>query len=486
MTDVQQGAAGGPGPHPVQDRSREDAPRPERGPAPGEAPAPVERQGAGAPRRVAYLDVVRGLAMIGVVLMNAPSVVFPAEMTGERESTILTSVVDTGLSLLVSGKARAMLMVLLGVGAVLAWRSAVRRGGRPTAVMLRRYAVLGLLFGVPHLLVFDGDILTHYALAALLLAPLMPWLTGGTARRPAVAALALFAAAPFADLLLDSALGWQPLTAPLFHVPQTLGLFCVGVWLARRPELAPGGELVASRLPTLMLWTGLAVQVLGYGAMFAADVFFPMEMGADGVPVLGDDGMPVVPPGSPLLVSLASTLMGGGGALFYLGLVWWLVRRGRTASRLLGALAPLGRMTLTVYLGSTAVFLAVMGPLETAIPLLAQYGLAVAYFVVAVAFAHVWTGWFRLGPLEWVWRSLTYLRPMPMRRGTAGTDAGTAAGPGVGAGAAQGSVPVSGAALGAKVGRYGADGSEAESGQHGVGGSGGPPVSSQPEEDAPR
>lgn len=508
MTDAPRGAAGEePG------AGRRPGPATASRPGPGGDPGPDPGADRG---RVAYLDVARALAMIGVVLMNAPFVVFSAEMAGERELTALTSAVDTGLSLLVSGKARAMLMVLIGVGAVLAWRSAVRRGGRPAVVMLRRYALLGLLFGVPHLLVFDGDILTHYALAALLLTPLMPWLIGGTARRPVVAALVLFAAAPFADLFLESALGWQPWAAPVLHVPQTLGFFCVGVWLARRPELAPGAESVASRLPLLMLWIGLAAQVLGFGVMIAADMFFPMEMGADGVPVLDGEGRPVVPTGSSLLVSLASTLMGGGGGMFYLGLVWWLVRRGRTASSLLGALAPLGRMTLTVYLGSTAVFLAVMGPLGAPVPLLAQYGLAAAYFVVALAFARVWSGWLRLGPLEWVWRSLTYLRPMPMRRGTAGVGAdvgpgvgpgvgrsvgrsagagaGSAVGPGVGPGAGTG--PGEGAGSGEGTGSgegagcaVGAD-AEAEPGagpvsvpgvesrQHGVGGPGGPPVSS--------
>ncbi|WP_431061468.1 DUF418 domain-containing protein [Streptomonospora nanhaiensis] len=472
MTDVQPGAAAGPGPYPQRGRCPGDAPQPERasasgyaeGAAPASAAAPRpglgERKGpdgrAGdastqeAPRRVAFLDVARALAMIGVVLMNAPFVVFSAEMAGERDRSTLTSLVDTGLSLLLSGKARAVLMVLIGVGAVLAWRSAVRRGGRPAAVMARRYAVLGLLFGVPHLLVFDGDILTHYALAALLLVPLMPLLTGGSRVRPLAAALVLFAAAPFAELLLHSLLPSHSWTTLVVQVPQTLGFFCVGAWLARRPELAPGAEGLPSRLPVVMLWTGLALEVLGYGAMFAADVFFPMEMGADGVPVLGDDGMPVVRPGSSLLVSLASTLMGGGGALFYLGLVWWLVRRGRTAARVLGALAPLGRMTLTVYLASTAVFLAVMGPLEGEIPLLAQYGVALAFFVAAAAFARVWSGWLRLGPLEWLWRSLTYLRPMPMRR--------------------SGPVPVPGPVPG----------------QHGAGGPSGPPVSSEPQADAHR
>ncbi|MEV2275692.1 DUF418 domain-containing protein [Nocardiopsis sp. NPDC049922] len=359
--------------------------------------------------RVAFLDVARALAMIGVVMMNVTVVVFAAERAGELAPSTLTSVVDTGASLLMSGKARAMLMVLLGVGAVLAWRGAVGRGQRPMAVMVRRYVALGLLFGVPHLLVFDGDILTHYAITAVVLAPLMPVLVSGSRHRPVIAAAALFALAPGFELLMPTGGAWILVSL----VPQTLAFFCVGVWLARTPAF--GGA--PSRLPVRLVWTGLVGQAVGMALMFASDLLFPIELDAAGVPVhLGADGTPVTHPASDALVSLGGSLSGLGGALFYLGLVWWLVGRGRAASRVLGVLAPLGRMTLTVYLGSTAVFLLTMSPFQGEITVLAQYGVATAYFVLMAVGARLWMGRFRLGPLEWVWRSLTYLRPMPMRR----------------------------------------------------------------------
>ncbi|WP_444962230.1 DUF418 domain-containing protein [Nocardiopsis sp. M1B1] len=375
-------------------------------------------------RRVAFLDVARALAMIGVVMMNASSVVYPVEMSGNRAPGLLTDLVDGGLNLLMSGRARTMLMVLLGAGVVLAWRSAARRGGRPAAVMLRRYAVLGLLFGLPHLAVFDGDILTQYSVAALLLTPLVPLLLGGSRRRPLVAAAVLFAAVPVSDLLLSPFLGDHTWGASAMLVPQTLGFFCVGVWLARRPELTADpatGARGASRLPLRMLVFGAVVQGLSVVLALVGSLVFPTEFGADGAPVRSV--------GEIVVVLLGNTLLNLGGALFYLGLVWWLVLRGRRASRVLGALAPLGRMTLTVYLGSTAVFLAVMGPFEGTIPTLAQYALAAAYFAATAVLAHLWARRFRLGPLEWVWRSLTHLRPVPLRAersGSPAADGGTA------------------------------------------------------------
>lgn len=386
-------------------------------PPPDATPASAPPGGSAAPaRRVAFLDVARAMAMIGVVAMNGTTIVFAAERLGEREQSTLASIVDTGLVMLMSGKARALLMVLLGVGAVLAWRAAARRGGRPMALMLRRYVFLGLLFGVPHLLVFSGDILTHYALAALLLAPLMPFLLAGSRTRPFWFAVGLFAAAPFLEYAAGTVGPAGGLDVLVALVPQTLGFFCAGVWLARRPELDPAHADEPTGLPLRMLWVGLAGQVVGLAAVFGSDALFPREFDAAGIPVMGPDGMPVAAPGADMMLSFAGTLSGLGGALFFLGLAWWLVRRDRTAARALGALAPLGRMTLTVYLGSTAVFLLTMKPFEGEIPLLAQYGIATAYFVVMSLYARWWLGAFRLGPLEWVWRSLTHLRPMPMRR----------------------------------------------------------------------
>ncbi|GAA1075193.1 DUF418 domain-containing protein [Nocardiopsis metallicus] len=384
-------------------------------PVPGADQSAEPPESAAVPvRRVAFLDVARALAMIGVVMMNAPIVVFAAERGGERPESTLTAAVDAALNLLMSGNARSMLMVLLGVGVVLSWRAAERRGGRPMVLTLWRYAVLGVVFGVPHLLVFSGDILTLYSVSALLLAPALPLLLGGSRARPFWAAVALFAAAPALEYLVGQG---NELLFLVAMVPQTLAFFCLGVWLARRPELSPDFE-GPTRLPVRMIWAGLLIKPLGFVLMFASDWLFPMEFDAEGIPVLGADGLPVVDPGSHALVSLGASLTGLGGALVYLGLVWWLVRRGRAASRVLGTLAPLGRMTLTVYLLSTAVFLCTK-PLEGGITLLAQYGLAAAYFAVMVLAARWWMGAFRLGPLEWVWRSIVRLRPLPLRRRTA-------------------------------------------------------------------
>ncbi|GAA1120088.1 DUF418 domain-containing protein [Nocardiopsis composta] len=369
---------------------------PDRG---GERAAP-----RAAAERIPFIDAARGLAMFGVVVMNALMFVVAAEHLGEAPAGPVGSALEFALQMLFGGKARALLMLLLGMGVVFAWRSAERRGDRPMARMAVRYAVLLVVFGLGHLAVFEGDILTHYATVALLLAPAVPLLLGGARRRPLAAAAALFAVHPFVEAYWP----WsQDVAAFTVLVPQTLGFFCVGIWLARREET--GEPERPTRLPAALVGAGLAGQLAGVGLMLLGDALFPLVLDAGGVPE------PPVPAAT-ALTGLAGTVTGLGGGLFYLGLVWWLMRRGRTAARLLGALVPLGRMSLTVYLLSTALFLAVLLPYDGRVTVAWQLTAAFGYFAVMAVAAPLWLRRFRAGPLEWVWRCLVYRRMLPLRR----------------------------------------------------------------------
>ena len=78
----------------------------------------------------------------------------------------------------------------------------------------------------------------------------------------------------------------------------------------------------------------------------------------------------------------------------------------------LGVLAPAGRMTLTLYVGQSLVF----------VPIFYGFGLGLhddltqvqallfglAAFAAQLLGAKLWYRWFRYGPLEWLWRAATY------------------------------------------------------------------------------
>ena len=83
------------------------------------------------------------------------------------------------------------------------------------------------------------------------------------------------------------------------------------------------------------------------------------------------------------------------------------------ADRVLGVLAPAGRMTLTLYVAQSLVFVPVfygygLG-LHASMSQVQALLLGLAAFAVQVLFAHLWFRRFHYGPLEWLWRAGTYL-----------------------------------------------------------------------------
>ena len=106
-------------------------------------------------------------------------------------------------------------------------------------------------------------------------------------------------------------------------------------------------------------------------------------------------------------------------ALGYAGGICLLVSSG-IARRVTDAVACVGRLALTNYIGqsviATAIFywwgLGLFGQVSRA----GQLGLVLAICLAQVVISVIWLRWFRFGPLEWLWRSLTYGRRQPMSR----------------------------------------------------------------------
>jgi uncharacterized protein len=85
----------------------------------------------------------------------------------------------------------------------------------------------------------------------------------------------------------------------------------------------------------------------------------------------------------------------------------------------LTVLAPMGRMALTNYLMQTIIAIAIfygigLGWGHTSMVVIEA--VAVAVFTTQVLWSHWWLRRFQFGPMEWLWRSLTYGRAMPMRK----------------------------------------------------------------------
>jgi uncharacterized protein len=101
----------------------------------------------------------------------------------------------------------------------------------------------------------------------------------------------------------------------------------------------------------------------------------------------------------------------------HLGLILLFVRSG-VLGWLRRALAAVGRMAITNYLMHSAICLVIF-------ILMGKYGqferhqlyyVVFAIWAFQLLFSPLWLKFYRFGPVEWLWRSLTYLKLQPMRR----------------------------------------------------------------------
>jgi uncharacterized protein len=93
--------------------------------------------------------------------------------------------------------------------------------------------------------------------------------------------------------------------------------------------------------------------------------------------------------------------------------------RSDVGQRLLRPIAYVGRMALTNYLLQslicTTIFYSYGGGLYAGIGPLAGLALTVAIYLPQIPFSMLWLARFRFGPMEWLWRTLTYGKMQPMR-----------------------------------------------------------------------
>jgi uncharacterized protein len=183
-------------------------------------------------------------------------------------------------------------------------------------------------------------------------------------------------------------------------------MFLLGFSVGRSGFLRdiPGNAGAIARVRTWGLGIGLGAMAAkqALAASFGYEVFRAQRAGP-GVQLAGD-----------LLFAFGTTALALGYAAALI--LAAQTRRGRAA---LAPLVSVGRLSLTVYLAQTLMFTTLfygygfgqafrLGPA-------AVTAWAVAFFAVQVVACQWWSRRFRLGPMEWLWRSLTYLTWQPLR-----------------------------------------------------------------------
>ena len=377
--------------------------------------------------RIAALDVLRGVSLLGVLLVNLLS-----DFRVPLAEHILTFHTDTGrvnrladvlVAALLEFKAISLFSLSFGAGVAVLAERASARGIDVPRFLARRFLVL-LALGLCHLtLIWNGDILSLYAVCGLLLLPLLR-LPVAALVVAGVTAIALTFAIPFGSVMPgEEALRAQAATATRVYARGGFGDVLAFHWAETRFLIAP---LLVSTLPKTLglMLLGLAAGRAGVlrepgrhrGLLRAVAVVGGVGGGLTTAFLVSSasSGRPTPVP-SVLLEAASSVPL----ALAYAAAL--LLRlRGPRARSLAAPFADAGQMALTNYLVQSVALgfifygygLGMTGRLGPAAAAL----LGVALYAGQVAFSHAWLQRYRFGPVEWLWRSLTYGRRQPMRR----------------------------------------------------------------------
>lgn len=415
---------------------------------PTPAALPQELAPTPAGERLQTLDVVRGFALLGIFLMNIEAMVGPVAATASGLDPGLTGLdrwADAAIYLLVQGKFFTLFSLLFGMGfAVMSQRA--ERARRPFGgIYLRRGAAL-LAIGLVHaLLIWSGDILVTYALLSFFLLAFrdvpprwLPWLATACFLGPLLLILGIglmgtlmqqgppemaqawneamgdspvhkmaeaqrqaFGQGSYGQATLQRALDLGIALMNLMLVgPLVFAMFLLGSWLVKTGAIIdPAAH--ARLFRSLRGW----VPALGLALVLAS---FALR------PTLDERDMNL---GFAVAFSLAMC----GSALMCLGYLAWIVRGMQSPgwARWLSLVAPAGRMALTNYLmqsvlGTWIFYGYGLGYFEQ-LGRAWQVPLVLGLFALQVVFSRLWLRRFRFGPMEWLWRSLTYAAPQPMR-----------------------------------------------------------------------
>lgn len=384
--------------------------------------------------RITDIDVLRGIALFGVLTMNFVAFAGPGiGLTETQAAALPTATLDQWaygfVRLFIGDKANTVFATLFGLGFYI---QMTRGAGKPGFEARYRRRLFWLLaFGILNVtFLWIWDILHLYALAGLALLLMRRWSTKALATFGLVAALY---SDKLNEVLVQGPLGlpnseayftdsgilarqammqsgdypanvaywagfnwydWVGSTTMLAFGIYALGRFALGAAIGRSGllENVPAHVPLLRKVAWMAIPAGLAVGV----------VIRWMYTGA-----LGDDE--AIKAAGRVMRSPAALLLAAGycaAVLVALQKAW--------GQRLFGVFAPVGQMALTNYLAQGLIYAAVLyGPpfgfgLAGRIGSFAVLMVCIGFFAMQVVFSHWWLTRFRFGPMEWLWRSLTY------------------------------------------------------------------------------
>ncbi|MCR8842263.1 DUF418 domain-containing protein [Paenibacillus sp. SC116] len=332
-------------------------------------------------QRIDILDYLRGFALIGIIFMNIISMMLP-ELPAVNSHD---AAYQRFLYLFVEGRFYSIFSFLFGVGFYIFITRALAKGNNGYILFLRRIAAL-FAIGFIHQMFQPGEALALYAICGLLLIPFYK-LPKQINLIIAIVGITVFG-------YIGSKL---MLTFPLILLGLAVGQYRIFERLANLQKQVWAFALIMLLLSAAGLW--YQFQYL------PAEPFFPYMIGGDLDPHLLQVNQ---------FLSIG-IMIGPIVSAAFVGILILLLQM-KTIRTLLAPLKYYGRMALTNYLSQTALILLAAQWLQQSdtITYVQTFYICLVVHLILIVFSLAWLRFFKMGPMEWLWRAITYMRFAPL------------------------------------------------------------------------
>ena len=364
--------------------------------------------------RITSLDLIRGVAVLGILLMNAVSFKFGLppylNMSAGGSETWLDWAVGIFGEIFIDQKFMGLFSLLFGAGMILFIDRASARGRRAVLLNLWRNGLL-LVIGILHFMLWDGDVLMVYAISSVFLIALRRLPDKVIISVGAVVFMLSIGCSLFAQYIADTTgtsltgiwtpgeietENWIGIPVLLGYPLRGLGLILIGAGLYRIGFMNGGMPAKTYRMTAIV---GLAI-----GLPFAA-------LGVI-VTALSEYSREIA-----FIGQVPNTLGTIPASLGYMSL--FILWNNRSDNWLKRRLRATGRMALTNYLVQTIlgvlVLTVLLGNAES-VNRAAILLFVIAVWMLQLWWSQAWLSQFLFGPAEWLWRVATYRTGQPLRR----------------------------------------------------------------------
>ena len=372
-------------------------------------------------QRIAIVDILRGWALIGVVLVNYFLFFYLQPNNGIPQKDYISHISRLLTDILFTNKSRIMLNILFGFGFATLINNVVKKGINPVLFFVKRMLWL-FIIGVINTCFYYGDFLKDYAIVGII----MLLFYKADKKVSLYFAILLFLIYPLTGYFFGTheIINTQPTDVGLYQSHNLFQVLSYG-FLEGTKELYSTGRLLGTNLFVLACFlVGQYFYKIDFfkkivsGEISAKKLFWTSLIITISTAII-TNALPKVLKSNILKKYDTEFWLEFGLMLVLLSAICWLYKKDKL-KRFFSSLQVIGRMTLTNYLMQNLIGLILFSGfgfnLLLQLPFYAFVLLAVVIFVSQVYLSRWWLSKYNYGPVEWIWRQMSYGKMLPLRK----------------------------------------------------------------------